>query len=92
MTRNSRFLRYLVSSSYVEVDFSDMVPKYNIDLRFPLTYSLDEIHRMEQFVEKRSPEKRDYVVILLASRLEIHTGDINLLKMENIDFVIDWIA
>ena len=81
-------LRYLQATYCVLNDFSTLVPKSNQGFRVPTTYTPEEIVKVENIVNKEaSPGKRDYAIILLASRLGIRAGDIADLKFENLDFI-----
>ncbi|MEG2464347.1 MAG: site-specific integrase [Malacoplasma sp.] len=80
-------LRYLHTEKFVETDFSYIVPKINIDKtsRVPSAYSKDEIEKLLGSIDRGSPKgKRDYAMILLASRLGMRAGDICCLSFKNI--------
>jgi site-specific recombinase XerD len=80
-------LRYLLVVSSVTKDFSTLVPKSNRGFRIPTTFTTQEIAKVERTVNKHSISgKRDYAIILLASRLGIRAGDIASLKFHNLDF------
>lgn len=56
----------------------------------PTTYTSDEIGRMLAAVDRGSPiGKRDYVILLLATRLGMRAGDIRDLKLENLRWETD---
>lgn len=81
------FLRYLLVQGYVEKDFTTLVPKFNRGVRVPETYDVSEITEIENAVDRTSsPGKRDYAILLLASRLGIRAGDIASLKLNSLDF------
>ena len=81
------FLKYLFAQEYIEKDFSTLVPKFNRGVRIPETYDISEIIEIENAVDKTSsPGKRDYAILLLASRLGIRAGDIASLKLGSLDF------
>jgi len=53
----------------------------------PSAYSKDEIERMLACVERDSPVgKRDFAVLLLATRLGLRASDVRALSFENIDW------
>lgn len=53
----------------------------------PSTFTEDEVERMLSAVDRESPQgKRDYAVLLLASRLGLRTSDIKQLKPQHIDW------
>lgn len=82
-----QFLRFLVEEGITEKDLSTFVPKGRRDLRIPSTYSVEEIKLLESTVDRSSYQgKRDYIVLLLASRLAIRSGDIACMRLENLDF------
>lgn len=81
------FLRYLLVQGHVEKDFSTLVPKFNCGVRIPETYDVSEITEIENAVDRTSsPGKRDYAILLLASRLGMRAGDIASLKKDSLDF------
>lgn len=80
-------MRFLVKTGEIEKDFSILVPSYRRGFRLPSTYSEEEIHRTEKAVDTTTiMGKRDYCIILLASRLGMRAGDIVGLSLENLDF------
>jgi len=81
------FLKYLWDKHHTDIDLSYLVPKsgYKKEARLPTTYEKDEIERLIQAVDRRSPKgKRDVAMILLAARLGLRAGDICGLKFENV--------
>ena len=81
------FLRYLFAQGYIEKDFSTLVPKFNRGIRIPETYDISEIIEIENAVDRTSSlGKRDYAILLLASRLGMRAGDIASLKLDSLDF------
>ena len=81
------FLRYLFAQGYIEKDFSTLVPKFNRGIRIPETYDISEIIEIENAVDRTfSIGKRDYAILLLASRLGMRAGDIASLKLDSLDF------
>jgi site-specific recombinase XerD len=80
------FLQYLYEIKMLEFDFSDIVPKYYRRKALPTTYTIGEIRKLEATIDRTSSTgKRDFAVILLATRLGLRSGDIVKLKFENID-------
>lgn len=87
------FVRYLNVSGCTDFDFSTFVPKHRRGVRIPMTYTAEEISRVEQSVDTSVPPgKRDLAIILLASRLGIRAGDIAAMKFSNLDFEHDRIC
>ena len=79
------FLRYLVESGEVNTDYSTLVPHFSKPYVVPSVYSIDEIKRIENAVDTSTIQgKRDYAIILLASRMGLRSGDIVKLKIEDI--------
>ena len=84
------FLRYLSEYGYTDRDYSYVVPPYKRPQPMPSVYSEDEIRLMESAIDRSSPPgKRDYAVLLLASRIGIRTGDIATLTFDELDFKAD---
>ena len=80
-------LRFLVKTGEIEKDFSLLVPLYRRGFRLPATYSEEEIRRTEKAVDTTDViGKRDYCILLLASRLGMRAGDIVGLSLGNLDF------
>lgn len=81
------FLRYLLAQGYIQKDFSTLVPKFYRGRCIPTIYKPSEIAAIEKAVDRTSsPGKRDYAIILLASRLGMRAGDIASLKFNSLDF------
>jgi len=81
------FLRYLNSDGILAIDWSYLVPKdnYKNGAKLPTTYTKEEVERMLQAVDRGNPKgKRDYAMMLLASRLGLRASDICGLKFEHL--------
>lgn len=79
------FLRYLLLEEKLEKDYSTLVPHYSKPYVIPSVYSIDEIKRIENSVDTSTIQgKRDYAIILLASRMGLRSGDIVRLKIDDI--------
>lgn len=80
------FLEYLGRADIVVKTLSSIVPHYNRPIPIPTCYSLEEVRSVERAID-RSTEigKRDYAMILLASRYGMRSGDIVGLTMDDID-------
>jgi site-specific recombinase XerD len=82
------FLRYLHEIGTLKLDYSGIIPKYNRGKVLPTTYSIDEVRCLEASVDRSSKVgKRDYAVLLLATRLGLRSGDIVGLTFDKIDFI-----
>lgn len=80
-------LRYLHEEKYLEKDFSHELPKIKIDKtsKIPSAYRKDEVQKLLDGVDRGNPKgKRDYAILLLASRLGMRAGDICGLTFKNI--------
>lgn len=81
------FLRFLQSTGKVKSDMSLLVPHYKRPIKVPVTYTTEEISSLEKAINRTTNiGKRDYAMLLLATRLGIRSGDIVNLKFDNIDF------
>lgn len=79
------FLRYLVEFTDVKSDFSTIVPHYSKPYVIPSVYSVEEIRRIEDAIDTSSIlGKRDYAMILLASRMGMRSGDIVRLRIGDV--------
>ncbi|MGH4120944.1 site-specific integrase [Clostridium sp.] len=81
------FLKYLYQSNTLCTDWSYLVPKdnYKKEARLPTTYTKDEVESILNAVDRGNPKgKRDYAILLLASRLGLRASDICRMTFENI--------
>lgn len=79
------FLRYLADFDITEADYSTIVPHYSKPYVIPSVYSVNEISRIENSVDiSTTMGKRDYAMILLASRMGVRSSDIVKLKIEDV--------
>lgn len=79
--------RYLYEEKILERDFSYVVPQIKIDKtsRIPSAYSKEEVEKLLDSVDRGNPKgKRDYAILLLASRLGMRAGDICSLSFKNL--------
>ena len=84
------FLRFLFSERYTDKDYSRVVPEYKRPQPIPLVYSEEEIYRMEMAIDRCVPVgKRDYAIILLATRLGLRLEDIRTMSFDELDFETD---
>ena len=80
-------LRYLYDEKILEKDFSYVVPHIKIDktAKIPSAYSKEEVQKLLDSVDRGNAKgKRDYALLLLASRLGMRAGDICGLSFKNI--------
>lgn len=79
------FLRYLVEAGEINADYSTIIPHYSKPYVVPSVYSIDEIKRIENSIDTSTVQgKRDYAIILLASRMGMRSGDIIRLKIGDV--------
>lgn len=81
------FLRYAYQSGYTDRDYSGIVPLFKRPQPYPSVYSEEEILKIENSIDQTSNHgKRDYAVLLLATRLGIRSGDIASMTFRELDF------
>ncbi len=81
------FLKFLSIRGTIESDFSTLVPRYRRSIGIPVTYSEEEILRFERAINRTSDVgKRNYAMLLLATRLGMRSGDIAKLSLDELDF------
>lgn len=83
------FARFLFEKGYTTVNLSYVVEHNNFPHheKLPSVYSAEEVRRIEQSVEQSSHVgKRDYAILLLASRLGLRASDIASLTFADIDW------
>ena len=84
------FLRYCADSGQTDRDYSYVIPPYKRPQPIPSVYSEDEIRRMEAAIDRSIPVgKRDYAILLLASRLGLRLEDIRTMSFDELDFERD---
>ncbi len=81
------FLKILSIRETTESDFSTLVPRYRRPIDIPVTYNEEEILRFERAINRTSDVgKRNYAMLLLATRLGMRSGDIAKLSLDELDF------
>ena len=79
------YFKHLVVEEKLDADYSTLIPQYSKPYVVPSVYSVDEIKRIEKSIDTSNIQgKRDYAIILLASRMGLRSGDIVKLKIEDI--------
>lgn len=87
------FLRFLAITNCTKVDLSTFVPRLSREFKLPSTYTTDEIKNLESSVDRTSVVgKRDFAIIVLASRYGIRRGDIAAMDVSNLDFAQETIC
>jgi integrase len=79
------FVRFLSENGFTNRDYSAVVPPYKRPQPIPSIYSEDEIRKFEAAV-RTNRNRRDYAVVLLATRLGIRSGDIARITFDDLDF------
>ena len=83
------FCRYLYTRKLVERNIEYVIGRNNLPKRekLPSVYDPNEIRQIEDAVDQASPVgKRDYAILLLASRLGFRSSDIAGLQFANLDW------
>lgn len=84
-----QFLFYLHETGRTPINFSLVVPSKSApaEKRVPSIYSENEIGRLLDVIDRADPKgKRDYAMILIASRLGLRGSDICQLKFSELDW------
>ncbi|KAA6325565.1 Tyrosine recombinase XerD [termite gut metagenome] len=84
-----KFLRYLYDTKITEQDFSILLQhlKRTYGSKLPSVYTPEEIIKLETSIQRGSAiGKRNYAMLLLASRLGLRASDIVNLEFSNIDW------
>lgn len=82
-----QFLKFLYSRRILPIDYCQLIPSYKFikQRRLPSYYSEEEICRLIKNIDKANPTgKRDYAMILLATRLGLRSSDITGLQFNTI--------
>jgi site-specific recombinase XerD len=81
------FLKFLAVTGTVETDLSTLVPHHKQPFKVPVTYSVEEISKIESIIDRSTDiGKRDYAILLLASRLGLRSCDIVNITLDSLDF------
>lgn len=81
------FLSYLHDIKVIDNDLSYLIPKdnYRKEAKLPTTYTKEEVERLLASVDRGNPKgKRDFAMLLLASRLGLRASDICGMTFSNI--------
>ena len=81
------FFKYLREANRIEIDLNKMLPKNNFIKKkaLPSHYSKEEIEKVLSTIDRSNPKgKRDYAMMLLASRLGLRSSDICNLRFNEI--------
>ncbi len=81
------FFKYLHKSGKHDVDLSLFVPSVRKPQVLPSTYTKEEMSKILESVDRTTNMgKRDYLIILLAQKLGMRSGDIAKLKYSDINY------
>jgi integrase len=83
------FCRFLYEQKYIDRNVEYVIGRNNFPKRekLPSVYGADEIKQIEEAVGQSSAVgKRDYAILLLATRLGLRSSDIAGLTFENLDW------
>jgi site-specific recombinase XerD len=83
------FCRYLYEQKLIDRNIEYVIGKssYIVNEKLPSIYDPEEIKQIESSVEQSSPVgKRDYAMLLLATRLGLRVSDIAGLQFNNLDW------
>ncbi len=83
------FCRYLYAHKLVDRNIEYVIGRGNLTKRekLPSVYDPDEVKQIESAVDRSSPVgKRDYAILLLATRLGFRSSDIAGLQFVNLDW------
>jgi len=84
-----RFLSYLCEIKVTATDFSYIIPKtnYKKNAHLPSVYEKEEVMCLLNSVDRGSPMgRRDYAILMLATRLGLRASDISRLKFSHISW------
>jgi site-specific recombinase XerD len=81
------FLNYLYSQHILDKNYSTLVPRYATPQILPTVYTNEEIECLLNAVNQSTLiGKRDYAILMIASRLGLRASDICNLSFENIHY------
>jgi site-specific recombinase XerD len=81
------FLRFLLLRGILQRDLSQVLPTVRVprDAAIPSVWDPELVERLLKAVDRSSPRgKRDYAILLLASRLGLRLGDIRTLTLDDL--------
>lgn len=83
------FLRYLTLQGILNHDLSQVLPPIRIakDDAIPSAWNPELLNRLLKAIDRSSSKgKRDYAILILASRLGLRAGDIRTLTLDNLNW------
>lgn len=80
------FLKFICSEGFINKDYSTLIPSRRQGSHLPTVYTPREVRSLEASIDTQTcTGKRDYAMILLASRYGMRSGDIIGLTLGSID-------
>lgn len=81
------FLKFLFAAGYLKKDHSSIIPRFKRPQPIPSVYSVQDVQQIEEKANCGTPfGKRNYAMLLLATRLGIRAGDIVTMTFDELDF------
>ncbi len=83
------FLQFLTMRGILPRDLGETLPKVRVprDATIPSVWDAELVVKLLQAVDRSSPVgKRDYAMLLLASRLGLRSGDLRTLTLDDLDW------
>ena len=83
------FLQFLMMRGILAQDLSQVLPKIRVtrDATIPSVWDPELVIKLLEVIDRSSPKgKRDYAILLLASRLGLRVGDIRTLTLDAINW------
>lgn len=82
-----KFLHFLFEKNEIQRDLSIVVPIYREKQPLPSVYSIGEVQQIENMIIQSTTQgKKDYAIVLLASRMGLRRSDIADLDFDSVDF------
>lgn len=84
-----QYLRFLYHDGYLREDYSFLIPRSTAvkNAALPMIWDTDDVEKLLGSIDQSSPVgKRNYAVILLFAELGLRAGDVNSLKLSDIDW------
>ncbi len=81
------YLKYLYARMLTTIDYSMSIPKdnYQSQAHLPSSFSTEEVKLLLESIDRGSPKgRRDYAILLLASKLGLRASDVAGLMFEHI--------
>ena len=84
-----QFLRFLTMRGILPQDLSNVLPTIRVhyDTIIPSVWDPQLVIKLLEVIDRSSPKgKRDYAMLLLASRLGLRVGDLRRLRLDDLDW------